>query len=70
MERNQEWIGIGQFAPDRKSAGAMATAWSDSMNIVSNKRHRVYCHMPVIDTAPMAPETYIRHVMSWFKKWL
>ena len=70
MTRKQKSIGIGQFAPDRKSAGSAATAWSDSMDIVSDSRHRVYCHMPVIDTAPLAPETYIRHVMSWFKKWL
>lgn len=68
--KKEDFIGVGQFAPDRKDADAMASAWSDSMDIVFDKRHRVYCHMPVIDTAPIAPETYIRHVMSWFKKWL
>ena len=70
MHRKESSIGVGQFAPDRSNADAMATAWSSSMDIVSNRRHRVYCHMPVIDTAPIAPETYVRRVMSWFKKWL
>ena len=70
MGKKESVIGVGQFAPDRKDANAMATAWADSMNIVSDRRHRVYCHMPVIDTAPIAPETYVRHIMSWFKKWL
>jgi len=70
MSRKQALIGVGQFAPNRKKPDAMAHAWSDDMNIVSDKRHRVYCHMPVIDTAPIAPATYIRHVKSWFSKWL
>lgn len=70
MHRKEAFIGVGQFAPDRKNADAMAHAWSDDMNIVSDRRHRVYCHMPVIDTAPIAPETYVRRVLSWFKKWL
>lgn len=68
--KNEDFIGVGQFAPDRKNAKKMATAWQEEMDIVFDKRHRVYCHMPVIDTAPIAPETYVRHIMSWFKKWL
>ena len=68
--RKQAPIGIGQFAPDRKKTGTPATAWSSDLDIVSNKRHRVYCHMPIIDTASIAPQTYVRHVKSWFSKWL
>ena len=70
MKRGQEYIGVGQFAPDRQNADSPAHAWSEDMDIVSDRRHRVYCHMPVIDTAPIAPETYVRRVRSWFKKWL
>ncbi|MBO4710087.1 MAG: pilus assembly protein [Kiritimatiellae bacterium] len=70
MSRNQSFIGVGQFAPDRKKPDSMVHAWSDDLNIVSNKRHRVYCHMPIIDTAPIAPQTYVRRVKSWFSKWL
>lgn len=70
MSRKEAFIGVGQFALDRENADSPSTAWSKDLNLVPNRRHRVYCHMPVLDTAPIAPETYIRHVRSWFKKWL
>ena len=70
LGKKGDYIGIGQFAPNRRNPDSPSSAWSESMDIVSDRRHRVYCHMPVIDTAPIAPETYVRHVMSWFSKWL
>lgn len=58
-------IGVGQFTPDLEG-GYAATAWSLKIN--PKKRHRVYCVMPVIDSAPVAPETYVRKFKSWCAK--
>ena len=33
--------------------------------LVENLRHRVYCYMPVMDSAPIAPETYVRVFWTW-----
>jgi len=67
--RNDEgygMIGVCQFAPDLKSPGAAATAWN--MTLDPLRRHRVYCYMPVIDSVPVAPQTYVRIFKSWCAK--
>ena len=58
-------IGVAQFAPDLEG-GHAATAWSLKIN--TKKRHRVYCAMPVIDSVPIAPDTYVRRFKSWCSK--
>lgn len=58
-------IGVGQFAPDLEGGNA-ATAWNLKLN--EKKRHRVYCYMPVMDSVPVAPETYVRKLKSWCAK--
>ena len=64
--RDKGKIGIGQFTPDLTSS-AFGTAWSQTLDPFS--RHRVYCHMPVIDSVPIAPETYVRKIKSFFAKY-
>ena len=56
-------IGVGQFTVDLEGG---PTAWNLKIN--AKKRHRVYCHMPVIDSVPIAPETYVRVFKSWCAK--
>ena len=46
--------------------GAAATAWNLKVNPA--KRHRVYCHMPVVDSVPIAPQTYVRKFKAWCAK--
>ena len=58
-------IGVGQFTADLEG-GSAATAWSLKIN--DKKRHRVYCYMPVMDSVPVAPETYVRKFKSWCAK--
>ncbi len=55
-------IGVGQFEFDLEG-GHAATAWNLKIN--TSKRHRVYCFMPVMDSVPTAPETYVRKLKSW-----
>ena len=38
---------------------------ADSLNIDKTHRHRVYCYMPVIDSVPIAPKTYMRTFAIW-----
>ena len=57
------YIGVGQFTPDLTSSSSAATAWS--LTLEPRKRHRVYCYMPVIDSVPVAPVTYVRKFKSW-----
>ena len=59
-------IGVGQFEFDLESSSKAATAWNLKLN--TSKRHRVYCFMPVMDSVPMAPETYVRKFKSWCAK--
>jgi hypothetical protein len=61
-ERGSGKIGVGQFDFDLEG-GKATTAWNLKVN--ASRRHRVYCHMPVIDTVPTAPETYVRKFKSW-----
>ena len=58
-------IGVGQFAYDLEGS-SVATAWN--LNVNPRKRHRVYCYMPVIDTVPIAPMTYVRAFKRWCSK--
>ena len=64
-EHSGNKIGVGQFEFDLEG-GKAAKAW----NLMINpwKRHRVYCYMPVIDSVPIAPETYVRKFKSWCAK--
>lgn len=59
-------IGVGQFTVDLKAESSAATAWS--YKIKADSRHRVYCYMPVMDSTPVAPVTYIRKFKSWCAK--
>ncbi len=63
--RSDGIIGIGQFTPDLKS-DAGGTAWGQTIDLAG--RHRVYCYMPVVDSVPIAPETYVRKIKSFFAK--
>ena len=63
--RADDKIGVAQFTPDLEGDVA-DTAWGLKINAA--KRHRVYCYMPVIDSAPVAPETYVRVFKSWCSK--
>ena len=58
-------IGVWQYTPDLEGDAA-ATAWD--LSLKPFKRHRVYCYMPVIDSAPLAPETYVRKFKAWCAK--
>ncbi|MBP1589987.1 MAG: pilus assembly protein [Kiritimatiellae bacterium] len=64
-ERGGGKIGVGQFTFDLEGGNA-ATAWNLDINV--KKRHRTYCFMPVIDSVPMAPETYVRKFKAWCAK--
>ena len=61
-DRSSGKIGVGQFVYDLEG-GVAATAWNYKLN--TSKRHRVYCFMPVLDSVPMAPVTYVRKFKSW-----
>ena len=65
-ERRGGRIGVGQFAYDVEYGHASA-AWSGS-KLNTSKRHRVYCYMPVIDSVPVAPQTYVRKFKAWCAK--
>lgn len=58
-------IGVAQMTPDLRG-GKAATGW----NLVIDKenRHRVYCYMPVLDSVPMPPVTYVRKFKQWCSK--
>ncbi|MBR0403627.1 MAG: pilus assembly protein [Eggerthellaceae bacterium] len=62
-------IGVAQFT-ENLEGNALASAWSLKLN--PKKRHRVKCYMPVIDSVPVAPKTYVRAFKSWCakQKWL
>ena len=64
-DRSGGKIGVGQFVYDLEG-GVAATAWNYKLNTA--KRHRVYCFMPVLDSVPTAPETYVRKLKSWCAK--
>ena len=58
-------MGVGQFTADLEG-GVAAAAWNLKVNPA--KRHRVYCHMPVMDSVPVAPQTYVRKFKAWCAK--
>ena len=39
-------------------------------DLMMDKRLRYYCHMPALDTMPLAPYTYVRQLTKVFKKWV
>lgn len=66
------YIMVVQYEPDRqKGDGRQAldlktSASSDINNgLKTDKRHRYYVTMPILDTAPIAPDTYIRKIRQW-----
>jgi hypothetical protein len=64
-DRRSDRIGVAQFAYDVEG-GTATTAWNMKLN--KSKRHRVYCYMPVMDSVPVAPQTYVRSFKSWCAK--
>lgn len=63
--RTREKIGVGQFTEDIEGG---VVAWVGSLKLNEEARHRVYCHMPVVDAVPVAPKTYVRILKSWLAK--
>ncbi len=55
-------IGVAQMTPD-VTGGKAAVGWK--LKIDKKNRHRVYCYMPVMDSVPMAPVTYVRKFKQW-----
>ena len=65
VEPGKDGIGVCQFAPDLEGE-TWATA--KDLTLRPYKRHRVYCYMPVMDSAPLVPETYVRKFKAWCAK--
>ena len=38
--------------------------------VAANERTRYYCHLPVMETAPIAPVTYTRQLAGVLRKWV
>lgn len=38
--------------------------------LLTNQRVRYYCHMPSLETMPLAPYTYVRQLTKVFKAWI
>ena len=55
-------IGVWQCAYDLDGDG---TTWIGGLTVNPAARHRVYCVMPVMDSAPIASKTYVRVIMAW-----
>jgi hypothetical protein len=55
-------IGVGQFTEDLEGNAVASMA---GLKLNEEARHRVYCHMPVVDAVPVAPKTYVRILKSW-----
>ena len=78
MRGKDKWsyIGINPIENGRSLVSlvtGMGTA--SDLQLVTDCRHRVYCYMPVMDSVPMAPETYVRSFIAWAEgqkwwKWL
>lgn len=56
---------IGPYVP--KKEGGVAVY---NRKLSETERERSACHMPVMDTVPMAPTTYCRMMMRLFGKWI
>lgn len=41
---------------------------ADSLELDKTHRHRVYCYMPVIDSVPIPPKTYMRTFAIWARR--
>lgn len=61
-EPYSDGIGVWQCTPDIEGDAA---AIAGDLKLKPYKRHRVYCYMPVIDSAPLAPATYVRKFKAW-----
>ena len=58
-------VGVAQMTADL-DGGVGTTAWNLKLN--GANRHRVYCCMPVMDSVPIAPQTYVRKFKAWCAK--
>lgn len=59
------WTMIPQYAP-RLGGGSAAYA----RDLQMDRRVRYYCHLPSLDTATVAPPTYIRKLSKLLKSWV
>lgn len=50
--------------------GDKSFQWEWNLKPDPVNRERYYCAMPMFDTATIAPNTFVRKVRSWFKKWI
>lgn len=69
---DNRFIMVVQYEPDRENGDARdplhpkTTATSDFSNgLKTDARHRYWVTMPILDTAPIAPETYTRQLRQW-----
>lgn len=53
------WVNIPAYVPGFTGKGE-----------VTNERTRYYCHLPVMETAPIAPVTYTRQLAGIMRKWV
>lgn len=67
-----DWFGDGkgissvaQYAPRLGGGGA-----AYSRDLKMNQRVRYYCHLPSLDTATVAPPTYIRKLSKLLRSWV
>lgn len=78
MPEQDKWLYIGLNPIEAgRSLLSLASKRGNAadLQLVTDHRHRVYCYMPVMDSVPMAPETYVREFIAWAKdqkwwKWL
>lgn len=63
--RKKGRIGVAQMTSDLRG-GKAAVGWNQTID--TKNRHRVYCYMPVMDSVPMPPVTYVRKFKQWCAK--
>ena len=62
-------IGVWQSCVDLSGADkTFGVVDADSLKMIKTQRHRVYCYMPVMDSVPIAPTTYVRSFLAWANK--
>lgn len=59
-------IGVWQSCVDLSGLDSfLGVVTADNLKMIKTQRHRVYCYMPVIDSVPIPPTTYVRSFLSW-----
>ena len=62
-------IGVWQSCVDLSSGSKkLIDVKAEELQMIKAQRHRVYCYMPVVDSVPVAPVTYVRSFLSWANK--